>query len=304
MTDGEEIQARADDRGCMGIDCDGKLTYSKHDADNGLWYFRCGKCDKITKLFRESDGRVAMSFPVSLKIADAVLPDAADKHIAELEARLAKLLDPKRKTYWNDRGHLLSYWGDPPGRTTVCCELYGKWYTLYVITPDGTVAPLDYTHLPDGPLYEEGDDDIPMYMKAGAPRYKAYSDHVPHPLAVLEYVDKQGWDLCDTAEELITERWFRHVQDLGTEEIMTLVPPTRTKCWTPVEVGQILRITSKTVIKLIEDKELPGFKVGRQWRVSASALDDYLTRSFHNAQAQEAQTEEEAGRGDQGDDGR
>ena len=42
------------------------------------------------------------------------------------------------------------------------------------------------------------------------------------------------------------------------------------------EVGKMLRIHSRTVIRLANQGELPGFKVGGQWRFRRKDIEDYI----------------------------
>lgn len=43
------------------------------------------------------------------------------------------------------------------------------------------------------------------------------------------------------------------------------------------EVAAILKTTRQQVRKMIQNEELPAVKVGREWRVSSEALQDFLT---------------------------
>ena len=45
---------------------------------------------------------------------------------------------------------------------------------------------------------------------------------------------------------------------------------------TAAEVAEILRVSMKTVYKLIKEKSLPAVKVGRENRIAKSQLIDYL----------------------------
>jgi excisionase family DNA binding protein len=42
------------------------------------------------------------------------------------------------------------------------------------------------------------------------------------------------------------------------------------------EAGKILGVTSKTVIRMIESGELPGYRVSFVWRIKRSDIDAYL----------------------------
>ncbi|GHO73992.1 DNA-binding protein [Ktedonobacter sp. SOSP1-85] len=52
------------------------------------------------------------------------------------------------------------------------------------------------------------------------------------------------------------------------------------------EVGEMLKIHPRTVKRLASQGELPGFKVGGQWRFRREAIDEYIRRQEqqHNDQ--------------------
>jgi len=41
-------------------------------------------------------------------------------------------------------------------------------------------------------------------------------------------------------------------------------------------LGKLLGIHWRTVIRMVERGELPGYKVGEQWRFKRSEIEDYL----------------------------
>jgi len=45
------------------------------------------------------------------------------------------------------------------------------------------------------------------------------------------------------------------------------------------EVADILKTTRQQVRKMIQNEELPAVKVGREWRISSEALQDFITDS-------------------------
>lgn len=47
---------------------------------------------------------------------------------------------------------------------------------------------------------------------------------------------------------------------------------------TAVETAHYLRVSLNTALKLLRENIVPATKVGRQWRVSKSALDTFLGR--------------------------
>jgi len=44
------------------------------------------------------------------------------------------------------------------------------------------------------------------------------------------------------------------------------------------QVREILHLSERTVFRLIQRKELKGFKVGREWRFEQSDIDDFIAR--------------------------
>lgn len=43
------------------------------------------------------------------------------------------------------------------------------------------------------------------------------------------------------------------------------------------EVASILKTTRQQVRKMIQNEELPAVKVGREWRITSEALQDFIT---------------------------
>ena len=46
---------------------------------------------------------------------------------------------------------------------------------------------------------------------------------------------------------------------------------------TPQEVSELLRVSVYTVRRWIKEGQLPAYRVGRGWRISALALGDWLS---------------------------
>lgn len=44
------------------------------------------------------------------------------------------------------------------------------------------------------------------------------------------------------------------------------------------DVAKRLRVNERTVLRLLDRKELKGYKVGRVWRVDQPDLEDYIKR--------------------------
>ncbi len=42
------------------------------------------------------------------------------------------------------------------------------------------------------------------------------------------------------------------------------------------EAAKLLKLSTKTIYRLIEDKTLRASKLGRSWRIRKSDIDDYL----------------------------
>ena len=55
---------------------------------------------------------------------------------------------------------------------------------------------------------------------------------------------------------------------------------------TTEEVAQRLRMNTKTVIRLIKNKELTAFKAGARWRIPITALDAMIERNLSNKEIQ------------------
>ena len=50
------------------------------------------------------------------------------------------------------------------------------------------------------------------------------------------------------------------------------------------QVAKALGVSERTVLRLIEKKELHGFKVGRAWRFEQIDLEDYIKRQRQKAE--------------------
>lgn len=51
-----------------------------------------------------------------------------------------------------------------------------------------------------------------------------------------------------------------------------------TKILTPAEVAEYLRISKKTVYKMVRSGDLPAFKAGKHWRVPQAELGAWIAR--------------------------
>lgn len=52
---------------------------------------------------------------------------------------------------------------------------------------------------------------------------------------------------------------------------------------TVAEVAELMRVSKMTVYRLIHSEELPAIQVGRNFRVRASAVDEYLGASEYTS---------------------
>jgi excisionase family DNA binding protein len=62
------------------------------------------------------------------------------------------------------------------------------------------------------------------------------------------------------------------------------------------QVGKMLRVHSRTVIRLAREAKLPGFKVGDQWRFRREAIEHYIREQeqrYIDRQKEEQDTKEE-----------
>ena len=62
---------------------------------------------------------------------------------------------------------------------------------------------------------------------------------------------------------------------------------------TAEEVAEYLRLPLSTVYKLVQDKRLPGFKVGRHWRFRREAFQEWIKQKENNSFASKDQTSAE-----------
>jgi excisionase family DNA binding protein len=62
------------------------------------------------------------------------------------------------------------------------------------------------------------------------------------------------------------------------------------------QVGKMLRVHSRTVIRLARQAKLPGFKVGDQWRFRREAIEQYIREQeqrYIDQQKEEQHTKKE-----------
>ena len=54
------------------------------------------------------------------------------------------------------------------------------------------------------------------------------------------------------------------------------------------EIAEILKISDKTVRNMIEAGEIPGYRIGNQYRVKVEDFNEYLEKSRIKNESQEA----------------
>ena len=50
------------------------------------------------------------------------------------------------------------------------------------------------------------------------------------------------------------------------------------------QVSKLLGVSGRTVVRLVEKKELTGFKVGRSWKFDEADVDAYIQKQKQRAQ--------------------
>ena len=50
------------------------------------------------------------------------------------------------------------------------------------------------------------------------------------------------------------------------------------------EVAKLLGVSGRTVVRLVEKRELTGFKVGRSWKFDETDVDAYIQKQKQRAQ--------------------
>ena len=58
---------------------------------------------------------------------------------------------------------------------------------------------------------------------------------------------------------------------------------TAIKLLTLAEAAGILKISKRTLHRMIQHRQIPAFKVGGQWRTKKEVLDNYLLREIEKS---------------------
>lgn len=145
------------------------------------------------------------------------------------------MLEAFRPIYESPHGHLLVYGGVPGDSPVLTCELYSKWYALYLVEPDKTVrpVPLDLRELEQ---YAEGASVV--------------GDHCWNPYVLQRLADAKDWLIDDLSFDLMVGRW--HANRGEPEEVKAFrESPQRTQ-YRLFKSGHPITQESKAVVKGIE----------------------------------------------------
>jgi hypothetical protein len=94
----------------------------------------------------------------------------------------------KNAIYYSDRGFPLVFTGvlRQGSSSVLTVENYLKWYSLYLVEPDGSVRVIEF---PD-----------------------EFCDHVPYPASVQKLANDNGWFMCSESMEMIVGRFVLEVE--------------------------------------------------------------------------------------------
>jgi hypothetical protein len=125
-------------------------------------------------------------------LLDAGHADACNFYEADLPPEEPLVWGGEYAFYFSDRGIPLAYTGKSHEHPVLTCELYPKWYSLYLVDPDGKVrrAPLDLDELEQ---YAEGATTV--------------GDHCWNPYVVQRLADAKDWIIDDVSFDFIIGRW-------------------------------------------------------------------------------------------------
>lgn len=95
------------------------------------------------------------------------------------------LFKQSKRLYMTEREHYLTYVGEPLDKPILVGEMYPKWYSLYLINPDGSIE----KHIPD--IDEVG-----------------FCDECYNPDELVEYCEKHNLYLDEITSEINESRWL------------------------------------------------------------------------------------------------
>jgi hypothetical protein len=116
------------------------------------------------------------------------------------------------RTYVSPRGHALLYTGDPVATPVLTAENYTKWYELYVVQPDGSVAEVDIVSVEDA----SANDPAALWI-----------DHLYHPRLLHRLAQYLQAELDERLLEVAIGRWLLEGPDDGkTATALLFVEPS------------------------------------------------------------------------------
>src|SRR6266540_3724330 len=95
------------------------------------------------------------------------------------------------------------------------------------------------------------------------------------PVAEAERLDRASFELKRPKQELVAEA----LRSLGVPKApvgFARPSPSSGKVLTTAELAELLQVDEKTVRGMARRAELPGRKIGRDWRFSRTAVLDWL----------------------------
>lgn len=98
------------------------------------------------------------------------------------------------QTYFSPRGHQLVFIGKPAEVPIVTIENYHKWYSIYLIMPDGSVQPFD----------------LGIEVE--------FIDHTPFPGTLYDFAKKLGYYMDEQSYEMMVGRILDEHPEYAIEE--------------------------------------------------------------------------------------
>src|SRR2546423_6514519 len=114
--------------------------------------------------------------------------------------------------------------------------------------------------------------------------------YVRIPLPAAERLDRAAFEMQIPKQDLVADLLFRHLTPVAgsrrvvvesMDDTMTVghhsfVPADAPEVLTLAEAAELLRVDEETVTKMAESGELPGRKLGDEWRLTRSAVLRWL----------------------------
>jgi excisionase family DNA binding protein len=112
------------------------------------------------------------------------------------------------------------------------------------------------------------------------------------PTDAAEKLDRAAFELRTSKQDLVAELVQSHLPLASTRRVVvesvddsltvghhSFVPSEALEVLTAAEAAALLRTDEETVDKMAESGELPGRKVGQEWRFARPAILDWLAHS-------------------------